>query len=81
MALLITSILRNIQYSRDNDKMETYMIPFLVEHERGNGAAGVGTVTGLTADMDSGLTPTILILSSWDSMSGHWHDGVSCSGG
>ena len=61
----------------NNELRKTYTIPFLVEHKRGNGPTSVGAVTGLTADTDSGMAPSKLILSSGDGMSGHRHIEIS----
>ena len=58
-----------------DDSGRTYVVFFLIEHERGDSPTGVGAITGLTANMDSGTAPAILILCTGDSVSRHWHDG------
>ena len=47
--------------------MVTYTVSFLVEHEWGNGVAGVGMVTGLTANTNGSLANTELVLGARDS--------------
>ena len=56
---------------------KTYAMVLLVKHKRGNGATGVGMVTGLTADTNSGAAPAVLVLGSRDGASGHRHGRVS----
>ena len=57
----------------------TYTITLLVEHEGSNGPTGVGTGTGLATDMNNGVAPAILILSTGNGAGGHRHDKVSGS--
>ena len=52
----------------------TYVVLLLVEHEGRNSPAGVGPITSLTADTDSGTAPAILILGARNGMGRHWHD-------
>ena len=49
------------------------MIPFLVEHEGGDGSTSVGPSAGLTTNPDSGTTPAVLVLSTGDRASRHRH--------
>ena len=54
----------------------THSVFLFIEHEGGDGPTGIGTGTGLALDMDSSAAPAILILSSRDGVSRHWHDEV-----
>ena len=63
------------------DSKGTYAVTFLIEHKGSNGPPGVGTVTCLATDTNSGTTPAVLVLGSRNGASGHRHDGRSCSSG
>ena len=52
------------------------MVTFLIKHEGGNSAAGIGTGPSLTTNADGGTAPTVLVLGSGDGTSRHWHDDV-----
>ena len=67
------SVLRNIQYTCNNGLNKTYTVLLFIEHEGSNGPPGVGAVTGLTVDTNSGTAPAVLILGAGDGASGHWH--------
>ena len=56
--------------------MNTYTVPFLVEHERGNGPTSVSAIAGLATNTDSSLANTELVLSAEDSMGRRRHVGV-----
>ena len=71
--LLITSVLRNIQYTYNNESRGTYAITLLVIHKGGNSVAGIGMGAGLATNTDSGAAPAVLILGAGDGTSGHWH--------
>ena len=53
------------------------MVLLFVEHKGRNSPSSVGTVTGLTANMDGSMAPTILVLGAGNGTSGHWHGEVS----
>ena len=53
--------------------MITYVVSFLVEHERSNGTAGVGTITGLATNMNSSLPDAELVLGAGDSVGRRRH--------
>ena len=55
------------------------MVTFFIKHEGGDGTTGVGTVTSLASDTNSGAASAILILGPRNSTSGHRHDEVSGS--
>ena len=78
--LLVTSVLRNIQYTCYDNFERTYAVTLLVEHKRSYGPTGVGTSTGLTMNADGSTAPAVLVLSPRNGTSGHWHDRVSGSG-
>ena len=75
--LLVTCILQSNQHTCNDGLAGTYTISFLIEHEGSDGPPGVGMVTGLTSNADSGLAPAVLILSSRNGTSGHQHGRVS----
>ena len=74
--VLITSVLRNIQYTCNEGLKGTYSILLLVEHERCDSPSSVGAVIGLATDTDSGAASAILILGAGNSASRHGHDRV-----
>ena len=78
--LLITSILQEHSVHVGQRARRTYMVTLFVKHKGGNGPTGIGTITGLTTDMDSGVAPAVLVLSSGDGTSRHRHNEVSGSG-
>ena len=49
-------------------RTDTYSVPFLVEHERSNGTAGVSMIAGLATNPDGGMSNAELILGAGDSM-------------
>ena len=71
---LVTGILRLISTCATTNSSGTYTVPFLVEHERGDGTTGVGAIAGLTTNTDRGTTPAILILGARNGAGGHRHD-------
>ena len=44
--------------------MDTYTIPFLIEHERGNGTTSIGAVAGLATDSNSSMADAELVLGA-----------------
>ena len=74
--VLITSILRNNSVHVIEDPIWTYLVLLLVEHERRNSPTGISATTSLTPNMDSGMTPAVLILGSGDGASGHQHGEI-----
>ena len=64
--VLVTSVLWNIQCTCNDGLRRTYAVLFLVEHERGNGLTGIGTVAGLTVNMNGSSANTELVLSARD---------------
>ena len=73
-SLLVTSVLWNIQYTCNNEQDRTYTVTFLIEHKWGNGPTSVSAGASLTPNTDSGAAPAVLVLSTGDSASRHWHD-------
>ena len=55
----------------------TYTILLFIEHEGSDGPPGIGTSAGLTTNMDGGVASTILVLSTRNGVSGHWHSEIS----
>ena len=45
----------------NNECEEAYTILLLIEHERSNGSTGIGTITSLTTDMNSGMANAKLV--------------------
>ena len=45
-----------------------YSVPFLIKHEGSDGVAGVGTVAGLTMNLDGSTSDTELILGAGNGM-------------
>ena len=60
----------------NNGHGNTHLVLLLIEHERHDSPSGIGAVTGLAMNSNSGTAPAILVLSTGDSASGHWHDEV-----
>ena len=54
----------------------TYMVFFLVKHERGNGPSSISTVTGLTTNMNGSAANAKLVLGAGNSAGrgrhSHW---------
>ena len=59
------------------DLTGTYSVTFFVEHEGRDSPSFVGAVTSLAPNTDSSTTPTVLVLGSWNGVSGHRHGRVS----
>ena len=76
LTVLVTSVLRSIQYTCDNGRKKTYSVFLFIEHEGHNSATGIGAGTGLTANSNGGTTPAVLILGAGNGTSGHWHSGL-----
>ena len=66
----------SVHKTMDNDK-ETYMILFLVKHKRCDSPTSVSAGPSLTTDMNGSAAPAVLVLSTRDGASRHWHDEVS----
>ena len=47
---------------------------FFVEHKGSDSPPGVGAVASLATNTNSGAAPAVLVLSTRDGASGHWHD-------
>ena len=74
--ILITRVLRNIQYMCNDELGKTHSIFLFIKHEGSNGSTHVSMSTGLASDVDSGMAPAVLILGVGNRAGRHRHDEV-----
>ena len=57
----------------NDEYRRTYTVTLFIEHEGSDGPPGVGTVAGLTTNSNGGTAPAVLVLSTRNGTSRHWH--------
>ena len=72
-SILVTGILQESQNTCNNKEQGTYLVLLLVVHERSNGSASVGMITGLTTNTDGGTANAKMINSTGNSARGRGH--------
>ena len=67
-AIFVASILRGYQNMWNDRHQGNYMIFLLVEHEGRDGPTSIGTVAGLTIDLNGSTTDTEMVDGAGDGM-------------